>query len=232
MNRRAMIKQHRSLAAHSTVRLRLPARAVRLACAMLVTAALGGCGPGHQADQPDMAQAPLAGAAIGGPFTLVDKDGHSLRWSDFAGSYRIVYFGYTFCPDACPTDIGVTMRGLAIFARAHPELADQIRPMFITIDPSRDTPSVVGQFAAAFSPPGFRPRLIGLTGTPAQVDQAAKAFAVYYTRGKTTPGGYLMDHSRIAYLMGRGGEPIEMLPVEQGDKAVAADLEKWVRPAP
>ena len=232
MNRRAMIKQHRAIAALSPLRLHRPARAVLLAGALLVAGALGGCGPRHQGDQPDMAQAPLAGAAIGGPFTLVDQDGHAVRWSDFAGSYRIVYFGYTFCPDACPTDIGVTMRGLAIFARAHPELADQIRPMFITIDPARDTPRVVGQFAAAFSPPGFRPRLIGLTGTPAQMDQAAKAFAVYYTRGKTTPGGYLMDHSRIAYLMGRSGEPIAMLPVEQGDKAVAADLEKWVRPAP
>ena len=146
-----------------------------------------------------------------------------MRWSDFAGRYRIVYFGYTFCPDACPTDVGVTMRGLAIFARAHPALADQIQPMFITIDPARDTPAVVGQFAAAFSP-----RLLGLTGTPAQVDQAARAFAVYYARGKTTPGGYLMDHSRIAYLMGRNGEPIEMLPVDKGPAAVAADLATWI----
>ena len=198
---------------------------------MLLVGALTSCGPHKRSDQPDLTQAPLAGAAIGGPFTLVDKDGHAVRWSDFSGSYRIVYFGYTFCPDACPTDMGVTMRALAIFARAHPLLASQIRPMFITIDPQRDTPKVVGQFAAAFAPPGFRPQLIGLTGTPAQVDQAAKAFAVYYTRGKTTPGGYLMDHSRIAYLMDRNGEPIEMLPIDKGDAAVAADLEQWVRPA-
>ena len=220
MNRRAMIKPaHQSHATGIILSL-------TLVCALACT--LAGCGRGAQSPDPqgssDLSQAPLAGAAIGGPFTLVDKNGHTVRWSDFAGSYRIVYFGYTFCPDACPTDMGVAMRGLGIFAKAHPRLADQIRPLFISIDPARDTPKVVGQFAAAFSP-----RLIGLTGTPAQVDQAAKAFAAYYARGKTTSGGYLMDHSRIAYLMGRNGEPIEMLPVDKGDAAVADDLDKWVR---
>jgi protein SCO1/2 len=145
-------------------------------------------------------------------------------WSDFAGKYRIVYFGYTFCPDACPTDMQATMRGLDIFAKAHPALADQIRPMFISIDPQRDTPKVVGEFAAAFSP-----RLIGLTGTPAQVDQAAKAFAVYHARGASTSGGYLMDHSRIVYLMGRNGEPLAMLAADKGPQAVAADLAEWVQ---
>ena len=219
MNRRAMIKPHRLVA--------VPSRALSLLLAGALLATLAGCGPHGQGEQPDPAQAPLAGAAIGGAFSLVDKDNHTLRWSDFSGSYRIVYFGYTFCPDACPTDVGVMMRGLAIFAKRHPRLADQIRPLFITIDPARDTPQVVGQFAAAFGP-----RLTGLTGTPAQVDQAAKAFAVYYARGKSTPGGYVMDHSRIAYLMGREGEPIDMLPLDKGDGAVADDLEKWVRPAP
>ena len=181
--------------------------------------ALTGCGsPGQQAERP-----PLEGSSVGGPFTLVDKNGAPVHWSDFAGKYRIVYFGYTFCPDACPTDMQATMRGLDLFAKAHPALADQIRAMFITIDPKRDTPQVVGQFAAAFSP-----RLIGLTGTPAQVDQAAKGFAVYYARGATTPGGYLMDHSRIVYLMGRNGEPLAMLAADKGPQAVAADLAEWV----
>ncbi len=225
MNRRAMIKPHH----HKTVISAALTLLQGLLRGGLLAVALTGCSPGKQSDQPDLSQAPLAGAAIGGPFTLIDKNGSTVHWSDFEGSYRIVYFGYTFCPDACPTDMGVAMRGLAIFAKAHPELAEQIRPLFITIDPARDTPKVVGQFAAAFSPPRSSPHLIGLTGTPAQVDQAAKAFAAYYARGKTTPGGYLMDHSRIAYLMGRNGEPIEMLPVDEGEAAVAADLEKWVR---
>ena len=197
-----------------SARISRAAKGVLLALAI----ALAGCGSAAPAGDP-----PLAGAAIGGPFTLVDKTGRTVRWADFAGHYRIVYFGYTFCPDACPTDVGVAMRGLAQFAKAHPALADRVVPIFISIDPARDTPEVVGQFAAAFSP-----RLVGLTGTPAQVDAAAKAFAVYYGRGRVTAGGYLMEHSRIAYLMGPNGEPIDMLPVDKGAAAVAADLAAWV----
>jgi protein SCO1/2 len=194
MNRRAMSKL-------SSFR-----PALWLALALAGSLAVSGCTNQAPAERP-----PLEGSAI------------TVRWSDFAGKYRIVYFGYTFCPDACPTDMQAAMRGLALFAKAHPALADQIRPMFISIDPARDTPKVVGEFAAAFSP-----RLIGLTGTQAQVDQAAKRFAVYHARGASAPGGYLMDHSRIVYLMGRQGEPLAMLAADQGPLAVAADLAKWV----
>jgi protein SCO1/2 len=168
-------------------------------------------------------QSPLAGAAIGGPFTLTDKDGKTVRWDDFAGKYRIVYFGYTFCPDACPTDVAVMTKGFAAFEKAKPALAGQVQPIFISIDPARDTPKVVGEFAAAFSP-----RLLGLTGTPEQVAAAAKAFAAYYAKGKESAGGYLMDHSRVAYLMDKAGKPIAMLPVDKGAEAVEAELEKWV----
>ena len=203
MNRRAMTKPLARL---------LPAL-----LAMIAPLALTAC---EQREPP-----PLAGAAIGGPFTLVDKAGKPVRWADFAGKWRIVYFGYTWCPDACPTDVGVMMRGFDRFAKDHPELAGEVQPLFITVDPARDTPARVGEFAAAFSP-----RLLGLTGTPAQVDQAAKAFAAYYARGKSQPGGgYLMDHSRVAYLMDRDGKPVAMLPVDKDDKAVAAELAKWVR---
>ncbi|MDE2597477.1 MAG: SCO family protein [Sphingomonadales bacterium] len=208
MNRRTMTSRHPIFAA-----LALP-------LALTLPLALSACGSSSpQAERP-----PLEGAAIGGPFTLTDKDGRTVRWDDFAGQYRIVYFGYTFCPDACPTDVGVAMRGFARFEKDHAALAAQVQPIFISIDPARDTPKVVGEFTAA-----FHPRLLGLTGTPAQVDAAAKAFAAYYARGKETGGGYLMDHSRIAYLMGRKGEAIAMLPVDKGPDAVAAELAKWVR---
>lgn len=155
---------------------------------------------------------------------MTDKTGRTVRWSDFAGKYRVVYFGYTFCPDACPMDVAAMMRGFALFEKAEPKLAAQIQPIFISIDPARDSQQVVGEFAAAFSP-----RLLGLTGTPAEIDAAAKKFAVYYAKGKQTSGGYLMDHSRVAYLMGREGEPIAMLPVDKGPQAVAAELTKWAK---
>ena len=218
MNRRAMTKP---IILRSSGRT----RGNLFACALML-GLLGGCGAGGgaQGGSGQPGEAPLAGAAIGGAFTLTDKTGHTVHWSDFAGKYRIVYFGYTFCPDACPTDMAVEARALNIFAKTHPALAARIQPIFITIDPARDTPAKVGEFAAAFSP-----RLLGLTGTPAQVDQAAKAFAVYYARGKDTTGGYLMDHSRIAYLMGPDGQPIDMLPLDKGPQATADDLAIWVK---
>jgi protein SCO1 len=191
----------------------------RIVAALLLPMALAACGGQAPAERP-----PLEGAKIGGAFDLQDKAGKSVRWADFAGKYRIVYFGYTFCPDACPLDVSVMMRGFAAFEQDQPSLAAQVQPIFITIDPARDGQAQVGEFAAAFSP-----RLLGLTGSPAQIDQAAKAFVAYYAKGAQTSGGYLMDHSRIAYLMGRQGEPIAMLPVDKGPEAVAAELTKWVR---
>lgn len=189
--------------------------------ALALALMLAACKPAGEPQEPP----PLAGAAIGGPFTLVDKVGRTVRWDDFRGRYAIVYFGYTFCPDACPMDVQIAMQGLARFEKANPALGAQVQPIFITIDPARDTPAKVGEFAAA-----FHPRLIGLTGSVDQVNHAAKAFSAYHARGKDTgDGSYLMDHSRIAYLMGRNGEPITMLPADKGADAVAAELKKWVR---
>lgn len=203
MNRHAMIKTLRGLAA------------------FFLPLALVACGG---SSNPSGERPPLEGAAIGGPFTLVDKAGKPVSWKDFDGQYRVIYYGYTFCPDACPMDVQKMMQGFALFEKAHPELAKQVQPIFVTIDPARDTPQLVGEFAAAFSP-----RLLGLTGTQAQVDAAAKSFAIYYAKGKESPGGYLMDHSRTAYLMGRKGEPIAMLPVDKTPQDVAAELAKWVK---
>ena len=190
-----------------------------LAFAFPVVLLSAACGTNTPAEDP-----PLAGAAIGGPFELVDKTGKTVRWSDFDGKYRIVYFGYTYCPDVCPLDVQHLMQGFARFEEAEPRLAAEVQPIFVSIDPVRDTPAKAGEFAAAFSED-----LIGLTGTAEQVDAAAKAFGVYYAKGEDAGGNsYLMDHSRSAYLMGRQGEPIALLPADKGPEAVAAELERWV----
>ncbi|OYU34644.1 SCO family protein [Novosphingobium sp. PASSN1] len=199
-----------------------PKRPIRFCLALLGAAALltlSACG-GGAASEP-----PLQGAAIGGDFTLVDKTGKTVRAADFKGRYTALYFGYTFCPDVCPLDVQVLMQGYRSFAKAHPDLAAKVTPLFVTIDPARDKPEVVGQFAAHFGKD-----LIGLTGSDAQIAQIAKSYGVYYKKGAGSgPNAYLMDHSRAAYLMGPEGQPIALLPVDANAEAVAAEFAKWVR---
>jgi len=181
--------------------------------------ALAGCNAAAPGAEP-----PLAGAAIGGDFALTASDGRTVKWDDFAGKYRVVYFGYAFCPDICPTDMQRVAQGLKVLKASDPAKAAKIQPIFITIDPERDTPQVVGEFAAAFSPD-----IIGLTGTPDQIAATAKAFKVFYAKGEVVEGGgYLVDHSAITYLFGPEGEPLATLPTDQGADAVAAELDRWV----
>ncbi len=185
---------------------------------------IAGCG---QKDGGEARQTPpLAGADIGGPFELVDKNGQTVRWADFAGKYRVVYFGYTYCPDICPLDVQRMARGLKKLEQDDPAKAEKIQAIFISVDPERDTPDKVGQFAAAFSDD-----IIGLTGTPQQVKQAADNFRVYYEKGETnSAGGYLVNHSNITFLFGPNGEPLATLPtdINDGGEAIAAELAKWV----
>ena len=180
----------------------------RLLCMALAIPLLAACDAGAPAPPPE--EPPLAGADIGGPFELTGEDGKTYRWSDFDGRYRIVYFGYAYCPDVCPTDV---------------QRMRQIQPIFITVDPARDTQEVVGEFTDA-----FHPRLLGLTGTPEQVEAAADVFRVYYQKGADQPGGgYLMDHSNFTFLFGPDGAPLATLPTDLGPEAVAEELAKWVR---
>jgi len=158
----------------------------------------------------------LAGASLGGPFALVDQNGQTVRDTDFAGRYRLVYFGYAFCPDVCPTDLALLGRGLKAFEASDAARAARVAPIFITIDPQRDTPAVLKPFVAA-----FHPRLVGLTGTPEQIAAVAKAHGVYARRMDTgDPENYLMDHSAMVYLYGPDGKPIAFLP-HQGLTAAA-----------
>lgn len=175
--------------------------------------------------QPPLNAAPLYGAAIGGPFALTGADGEVHRWADYEGQWRIVYFGFTYCPDICPTDVQRLSQGLAQFEQAEPELGASVTPIFISIDPERDTPQVVGEFAS-----NFHPRLVALTGTPEQIAATAKAFGVFYSRGEEQPNGaYLMNHSNQAYLFAPDGSPVALLPTDEGSEAVAAELARWVR---
>lgn len=174
---------------------------------------------------PPSAQPPLAGAAMGGAFALTAANGKRVTDAQFAGRYRLIYFGYTFCPDVCPLDVARLMRGFALLEKRKPALAAQIEPIFISVDPARDTPAVVGEFTRA-----FHPRLLGLTGTPTEIAAVAKRYGVFYERA---PGGsatqYSVNHSNMAVLYGRNGEPLATIPQDGTPEAVADELERWAR---
>lgn len=186
-----------------------------LAAALL----LGGCGT--QAPEAP----PLAGARIGGPFTLVAEDGRTVTDKDYAGKYRLIYFGYSFCPDVCPVDVQKLMQGYKAFEASDAAAAKRLQPLFITVDPERDTPEILTEFTAA-----FHPRLIGLTGSAEQIAAAAKTFAVAYSKGEAkTPGAYLVDHSRVAMLFAPDGAPIAIVSHDGSTQEIAAEFAKWVK---
>jgi protein SCO1 len=198
---------------------------LRASLSLIVAGSLAACSP--------PAEPPLKGATIGGPFALTDQRGQPVTDAAFAGQYRLIYFGYSFCPDVCPIDLQKLMQGLAAFEKSDPARAAKVAPIFITIDPARDTPAALAPFVAR-----YHPRLIGLTGSDASIAAAAKAFLVTYQKqAGSAPDRYLMAHSQLAYLMGPKGEPLALLPIddpatpadEGAADLVAADLARWVR---
>ncbi|WP_283176378.1 SCO family protein [Gemmobacter sp. 24YEA27] len=134
----------------------------------------------------------VGGADIGGPFTLLDKTGTEVTDKEVITRPTLVYFGYTFCPDVCPFDMSRNAEALDLLKDA----GRDVRLVFVTVDPKRDTPQVVGDYAEAFSETA-----IGLTGTPEQIDAAAKAYRVYYNLQPATDDFYMVDHSAFTYLM-------------------------------
>lgn len=151
-------------------------------------------------------------ATIGGPFTLTDAAGAPVTDAEAITGPTLVYFGYTFCPDFCPTDLSRN----ALAAEALAERGVDVGQVFISIDPARDTPEVVGDYSAAIDP-----ELRGLTGTPEAVDAAAKAYKVFYRKSGDDPEFYLMDHSTFTYLMAPGVGFLEFFPSEATPEAIA-----------
>ena len=187
--------------------------------ALLLALLLAGCGT------PPAEAPPLQGATMGGPFTLTGQDGRRVSDTDFAGRYRIVYFGFTYCPDVCPVDLQVIGAGLRRFEESDPARAARVQPIFISVDPVRDTPEALRAYVA-----NFHPRLIAQTGSEEEIADAARAYGIYFSRGAPNESGaYLVDHLRIIVLYGPQGEPIAIIPHDQGPDGVAAELARWVR---
>ena len=133
---------------------------------------------------------------IGGPFELIDHSGRAVTDEFYRGKYLLISFGFTSCPDICPTtllEISMTLDRLGVDAR-------KIQPLFITLDPERDSPQVLAEYVA-----NFHPQITGLTGTADQVATAAKAFRTYYRKTVLTDGDYVLDHSTVTFLMAPDG---------------------------
>ena len=171
-----------------------------LLLALVLAAALGGFAAWRYFNRGDqMAGMGAEQLQLGGPFTLVDQTGRTVTDKDFAGKLMLVYFGYTFCPDVCPTELA---NMAAAYDLLTPAERKQVQLVFITVDPERDTTQVLKDYVG-----NFGNDMVGLGGTAEQVKAAAKAYRVYYARSKETAGSsdYLMDHSGFVYLMGRDG---------------------------
>jgi protein SCO1/2 len=159
-----------------------------------------------------------AAPAIGGPFQLVDAQNRIVTDSDFHGQDMLIYFGYTACPDVCPTTLASVVQALArLGARG-----DAIRPLFITVDPAHDTPPVMGRYAAAFSP-----RLVGLTGSPGQIRAVEAAYHVLVQpQSPSADGVAAITHSAVLYLMGPDGKFLAPLPPDATPATLATDLDR------
>jgi cytochrome oxidase Cu insertion factor (SCO1/SenC/PrrC family) len=144
-------------------------------------------------------------AAIGGPFHLTDDTGQAVTDKTYAGKYMLVYFGYTFCSDICPTELQAMSRAVALLGHE----ARSVRPLFITVDPQRDTVQEMADYVAHFAPAPT-----GLTGTPDEIAAVAKAYRVYYRKEANGPDAdnYVMDHTSLIYLMGPDGAYIDNFP--------------------
>ena len=173
-------------------------------------------GPG-----PRHGSATFQAPAIGGPFTLTATDGSTVTDETYRGKIMLVYFGYTFCPDACPTTLNAVAEALAELG----PLADRIQPLFITIDPRRDTRAVLATYVKSFDP-----RVVGLTGTPEQIAAAAKSYGVYYAPYKTAdgPDGYLMDHTSVVFVMNEEGRFVASFTQDTPATQMADRLRKLV----
>jgi len=158
-------------------------------------------------------------AAIGGPFTLVSTDGENITDKSFRGKWLLIFFGYTFCPDLCPTALTNVSAALEKIGAA----TNQIQPLFITVDPKRDTREVMADYLKSFDS-----RILGLTGTQAQIDSMIKEYRLYVASQKSETGGddYLVSHSAYIYLMNPQGKFVNVIQGNEDGDAIAAWLRK------
>lgn len=196
---------------------RAPGESVADAFLRRIAALTGAEMPAPSAGGVQLAQ----GVMLGGPFTLVDHTGRTVTERDFAGRPLLVYFGFTYCPDVCPTELGTIAAALDAMGPA----GERVTPVFISIDPERDTPEAMADYVSR-----FHPRMIGLTGSAEQVAAAARAYRVYYAKVRPRDStDYLMDHSSFIYFVGPDGRVRSLFRPETTPEAIAAAVSAQLR---
>lgn len=159
-----------------------------------------------------------AGPAVGGPFALVDQNGVPRRDSDFRGKLMLVYFGYTYCPDACPT----TMAALTQMLDTLGDKASRIQVIFISVDPARDNQKQLRAFAA-----NFHPGILYLTGTPDELEKTEREYHIYVAEEpQSGSDDYLIDHGSLVYIMGTDGRYLDEMPSALSPKAMVSTVER------
>jgi len=160
---------------------------------------------------------------IGGPFTLTDDTGATVTEQNLAGKPSAMYFGYTFCPEVCPT----TLTDLSHWIQMLGPDADKLNYVFVTVDPQRDTAKVMHEYVSSFDK-----HIRGFTGTPEQIAKIAREYRVYYKKIPTSDGGYVMDHSSLIYLMGPDGKFVNVIAYQEADASAIAKLKNLVAMTP
>lgn len=191
---------------------RMQRRRVLAAVSLVGVAWLSGCG--EQDAAPKFKATDITGSSVGGDFSMPDFTGRRRTLSEFRGKVVVLFFGFLQCPDVCPT----TLSGLAAVMKQLGAKADDVQVVFVTVDPERDTPAQLGQYVTAFDR-----RFIGLRGSAAELEQAARLFKVYYAKSDT-PDGYSMDHSAGQFVLDRQGRARLLVPYGAGQAVLAHDL--------
>ena len=186
----------------------------------VVVAVVLGVGAAIWWQRPTAPEGNLSGTAVGGPFTLVDELGETVDQDSYAGKWRLMYFGYTYCPDICPTDTAKMAQALTLLEAEHPGALARVAPLFVTVDPERDTPAVLAEFTDH-----FHPAIIGLTGSRAQIDAMLKTFRIFAQKVPgVTEGSYTLDHLAVFYLMDPENRPVAFLASQTATPRDIADL--------
>jgi protein SCO1/2 len=166
----------------------------------------------------------VAGADIGGPFTLVDQNGKTVTEKNFGGQYKLIYFGFTYCPAICPTELQKISATLKNIEKNQPDLAAKIQPLFISVDPERDTPAVLKEYVSL-----YHPRLIGLTGSQAQIDAVKKDYRIYSAKVESENStDYTVDHSSFIYFMGPDDTLLGIYRSTDDAEMITKDIRKQI----